>query len=563
MSFTKSRKGQQSGSAAAGLVGFITLLIVFYIIFLPPEYRAELLGESYPGSGSSGSGSSGSESDVTGDVIFSTTPGTIDYQRLDTYEYDIPSFSLFHSEEAKVISRSSNMIVKNGWFDQKNQNISFYVTDTEMLSQVELTITLNEFYGDLLVNLNGKDIFNYPAYSANPEPIPINTIDLVKGKNIIEFSVSDVGLRFWTTNKYVIQEAKITAIESDPSRSQSISQFYIAPDQGEKIEKATLKFFPDCSPNNVGYLHVYLNDRKVFSGVPDCGLLNSYDLSPSMLIIGKNKLSMKTDKGNYLIDRISLKTFLEEPIHPTYYFDLEPDLFKKEHENINRCGDIDGFCPENCDEDTDKDCCFEEYIDGYWCDIKTDLLDDRCVGFVDEESCGRCRSGYEDKRGNAPEKCKGLCGDDKDGKCPACCSILWDKDCCFELSGHQYWCEDLPTNGADFTCLSSMKFDLCKFCKSGYKGESTNPTCTYEDDDYIEKNALRSGVHIIVEFKFTERGDNKEAIFYVNGHKHGFDTREDTYTKQIDLDVEPGTNSIRLIPKSNLDIRDLVIKIKE
>ena len=43
----KNKRGQEapSGSGAATLVGIITLLFIFYILFLPPTEREQLLAE--------------------------------------------------------------------------------------------------------------------------------------------------------------------------------------------------------------------------------------------------------------------------------------------------------------------------------------------------------------------------------------------------------------------------------------------------------------------------------------------------------------------------------------
>ena len=52
----KKRNGQ-SGSGAATLVAVIALLIVLYILFLPPDVRKDLLEEESDGPGGTGTGS--------------------------------------------------------------------------------------------------------------------------------------------------------------------------------------------------------------------------------------------------------------------------------------------------------------------------------------------------------------------------------------------------------------------------------------------------------------------------------------------------------------------------
>lgn len=559
------RRAQQTGSQAAMVVGIITLLIIFYILFLPPEERDAILGDTTPGmSGSSSTGgSSGQQPSYIGDVIFRENIGRIDYQSLDSYEYDLSAINIYETQDTEVLGTQSNFMLRNGWFENKESRMEFYVEDPGQITNTMLSVTLKDVgRGSFIMTLNGEEIYNYNPSQPNLDPIEINPDMLNRGTNVVRFMVSGVGVSFWTTNQVQVESAKVVATISDTSRSESMTSFYITSDESSDIEKAVIKFFPDCRTSDAGLLTVDLNHISIFKGVPDCGILNTQAISPSRLNVGKNTLQFRTDKGSYLIDQITVKTFLEEPMQPTYYFDLDDELFKDTYEELTRCGDIDGVCPEDCNEDLDKDCCFDEYVDGYWCDIKTDYLDDRCVGHVDSGRCGVCRSGYEDESGNPPEDCEELCGDDDDGECPDGCGINLDKDCCFDRPGDQFWCEDLPTTGEDYICMDSLTYDSCKYCPTDYDGEDSNVKCE-RDKDTDDREELREGMHIILEFKFTERGDSKEAEFYINGYENGFDTREDSYRTRIDDDVEPGTNSIRLVPKSDLDIRELLIKVED
>ena len=559
MIFT-ARKGQQTGSQAAIAVGIITILIIFYILFLPPEDRAELLGttpHTSPGNGPGPSPGNGETSFEPGEIIFSTSPGKFDYQSLDHYEYDLPAFSLFHTEDSEILAEGGSFYVRKGWFDSVTKDFTFDIDDLENTDDVDLSMTLKDYSGTLTVMLNGQEVYNYEPDTNNIGPVELE--GLKSGENTLHFKVSGVGLRFWDTNQYYFENVRVTGKISDDSTSESETSFYISPDEGEDMEKATLKFNPDCTPGEVGILRVHINDRNVFKGIPDCGILNTHTLSPSMLYLGKNTINFETERGRYLIDQISIKTELEEPVQPTYYFDLDEEYFVDDPEDFERCGEIDGVCPDDCDEDVDRECCFDTYVDGYWCDIKTDFLDDRCVGQVQESSCSRCASGYEDESGDAPEVCEELCGDDDDNECPSGCGENLDKDCCFDRPGDQYWCDDLPISGVDYTCVDSVTYDSCKYCLTGYDGEDRDPDCEYDEEDAEEE--LRSGVHIEVEFKFTDKGERKEAKFFVNGYESGFDTREDTYTRRIDDFVEFGTNSLRIIPESDLDIREINIKL--
>ena len=548
------------------VVMIITLLIIFYILFLPPEDRAELLGES-AGSGGGGGGTTPSPGGPTlqepGDVIFSVTPGKLEYSSFEGYEYTVPSFTIYQTENAEIFTEAGNFYVKNGWFEKKEKSVDFRLEDIDKLSNLQLTATLSEHKGTLTITLNGRVIYDYGTDQGNIGPIELPMANLHEGTNTLTFSVSEVGLAFWTTNQYRIDSMKVTGKRLDTSRSSSRTSFYIPPDEAEDMETAKVKFYPDCTPSDVGTLTVHLNTHQVFNGIPDCGILNSHSVSPSALNLGENQLMFSTEKGRYLIDQISVDTQLKEREDPTYYFDLSRDLFEEEKEEYDRCGEIDDYCPDDCDADLDKDCCFEEYQDGFWCDVKTDYIDDRCVGRVEEDTCGRCRAGYEDDDGDIAPACEKTCGDDDDDTCPVGCDGRYDKDCCFSRSGDQYWCDDLPITGSDFICVDSVTYDSCAYCESGYDGEDRDPSCDLDRHEKDGEDVLREDYHIEVVFKFTEKGATKEALFFVNGHESGFDTRSDEYTKRIDDDIEPGSNSLRLEPKSDLDMREIQVRIEE
>ena len=70
------------------------------------------------------------------------------------------------------------------------------------------------------------------------------------------------------------------------------------------------------------------------------------------------------------------------------------------------------------------------------------------------------------------------------------------------------------------------------------------------------------GLDVLLIFRFTESRDYKEAEVWVNGKQTGFDTRESSYRKNINDLVEPGTNSIRIRPLTDLDIREIEVKFE-
>lgn len=563
----KNKRGQPKGNPAAGLIGIITLLMIFYILFLPPEERDALLNDkSSFGSGTSGSDRAISENPSSigsvseSELLIREFPGVLDYSKRNSYEYNLPAFTLISTTNAQVLESFNNFEVRNGWFDKKTKTIEFEMKDQKNTNNVLLSFITKKHKGTINIKLNGNLVYEYDIESYNPEPITLKSKYLQRD-NVLEFEVSQVGAKFWATNIYALEDVKIIGDYTDISKQESQNVFYIKDEENDNLEKATLKFSPDCTPSRVGKLEVNINGETIFYGIPDCGTLNLREFSPRVLEEGKNVVLFKADAGSYLVDLISVETELEGTKSTYYDFEMEDSYFDNVKTAEDRCGDIDGICPDRCEPYEDKDCCFEEYDSGYWCDIETSYERDRCVGYVIESTCNKCESGYEDDKGDIAEDCEDSCGDDDDNFCPTGCSAKYDKDCCFDQLGDQYWCNDLPTSGEDSICEASISSGECDDCTEGYEGEDKDPTCEPTTSGDTEEK-LKSKYDVTMKMEFMDNVEDKEADIYINGRLLHMDTRSDKWERNIDIYVETGMNSIKIVPQSKLEIKELTVDIE-
>ncbi|MBW3022146.1 hypothetical protein KY328_04430, partial [Candidatus Woesearchaeota archaeon] len=414
--------------------------------------------------------------------------------------------------------------------------------------------------GRLIIKLNGEEIFNNEIPTINIKPIQISK-NLLGNQNVLEFQVEDPGFLFWKVNEYNLEKITITGDITDISKREASGLFYVEPEERDNAEKVTLQFYPDCDIKKVGRLSVKLNQREIYAGIPDCNVLNKQDFSSSYLETGNNVLTLFAETGDYYIDNIKVDVELEEPEDYIYYFNLDEDYFYKVGDKEPVCGDIDNICPDDCDPDLDKDCCFEASDKNFWCDITPSETDDRCVGSVTFDRCKLCSSGYEDKDRDIAEACKNLCGDDNDGVCPIGCTKFADKDCCY-ASATNYWCDDVPKEtGVQGVCRESVSRDECGYCDYENK-EGQSPGCPVERADEDVEYTLKSKYDIDLKLEFVN-GENKKGEIVVNDNKFFFDTKEDSYERNLDLFVEPNFNSVKLIPKSSMDVKQLEVKLKE
>jgi hypothetical protein len=582
--FYRSRKGQTASSAAT-LVVLIAGMILLYILFLPAAEREALLQDDYTyssgtsgsdGTSSAGSGSSYEEAvialeELLGETILEESPGQIYYLSETEYEHDLSAVNLYTTTAAEVLYELDSLYVKNGIFDQLYRDVTFYIDDPDYTEDVLLSFTVAEAQGRLQILLNGETILDDELAEGSPDPLDLSSFNL-NDLNTLEFQVNEVGYAFWTTNEYQLDDLMITGDVTDISQQVSQTTFTVSDTEKYNVERARLYYYPDCYPRSVGALTIMVNNDVIYSSIPDCQQINMVEFSPSVLSAGDNHLYFKTDKGEYLIYSISVKTELEEQEYPTYYFEIDEetfiyseevdrDRFSKDYE----CGEADGYCPSGCGEDDDPDCCFEGR-NTYWCDSETTDEDYRCTGISESDTskCDYCPSGYEDDNGYAPDECEDQCGDDHDNYCPDGCSIYYDKDCCFEDDEDNFWCDEVPSYGLGSVCETSLSDDECEQCATGYQTDgSSDVDCDASSSDFVEVYEFFPGYEMYIVFSFVDDEERKNANVYVNGHKFYLDTYEEEYIRQITDYIEPGTNSIQIEPRRTLEIRTVEVIAQE
>jgi len=568
MAKNKHRRAQSAGTAGA-FIALIAGFILLYIFLLPPDIRQDLLNEN--GNPGSGTGNLPGNDDLKSlgleESALEENPGRIDYLKFNQYDHPLPAVNLYTTTSAKEKLIGDSIYIKNGVFDKEEKNISFELPDPDVVENVYLSFSLNpnrNNRGRLLIWLNNNQVYEREISGSIDKPIILSK-KLISKKNTLRFGVSSVGWRFWTTNDYELDDIRVIYDQTDYSTQSSKNTIMLTDAEKFNLEGAKLKFNPDCTPTEVGILNVKVNNHLIFSAIPDCGQLNTVEMSPSVLETGNNHVVFETERGYYLIDNINLQTDLKEMTYPVYYFDLDERLFYlyDDEDEDEECGDVDGVCPVDCPDYLDKDCCLEK-SSRYWCDIMPDNENNRCRGIAWQSDCYSCASGYEDSSGDPPEVCEDLCGDDTDDECPYGCSRLYDKDCCFDESETNYWCDDVPQYGLSNVCKAAIHLEDCENCPSGYETEEGTFTCPSTVDDRSEKAELRSKYHVWLRLKFLDDGSRKAAKVFVNGYQFYIDTTKDDFERKIDNYVEDGSNAVKIEPdRTTLDIIKMDIDVED
>lgn len=297
-------KAQPSGAAVASLIGIITIIMIFYILFLPPEERERLLAEE------------------------TITPSTSE-TRTPIEEHKLPLIHLFESEKAVVITTINPFLARKTIFgeDIKNQNIS--VSKPENIQNAVLTFQAPTRNGILEIWFNGVTIFEKRVLQETAEPIQI-PINLLHEQNVLTFKVKG---GIFESKEYLITDAKILADVLEKKRMQATTSFVVTAEEIREVDKEFLTFTPRCRETEPQKLTIKLNGKNIYAQAPPCEKENRVEIARQELKVGRNTLDFELEKGNVALENLRVKTGIyggEEYIRGTVFerFDVSRRIYR-------------------------------------------------------------------------------------------------------------------------------------------------------------------------------------------------------------------------------------------
>lgn len=307
-------------SMTALLIFIIGLVLVMYIMFLPPEDRADLLEQNR---------TYGDDDEIKEyiTILMTKEPGRLTNLAEDEVVKDLPSFNLFTRTDATSLISFDSVYIKKSLFEEQQRNISFNIDDFENTDNYILSFTAPTHRGILTMVLNGNILMSKELTTSSPGPTKLPK-DYLQNKNNLVLKVSGPGVEFWKSNEFIIENLQITADFTDKSSQENIQSFYVSEQEKDNLESFELRFVADCKASVSGPIEIYLNKRLVYNSVPDCGTkILVPEVDGSRINQGENDLLFRTEKGNYLLYGLETTFKLREPIFPTYYFQLDEDTF--------------------------------------------------------------------------------------------------------------------------------------------------------------------------------------------------------------------------------------------
>ncbi len=308
---------RRDAASAATLIMLITVLLVFYIVFLPPNVRIELLGEDTPGGvpGSSG------VKPLEGEFLLRESVGHLSVVKTDEKSINFPNFVLTETKPDILLREVNTFQIYNGWFSELRKIVPFAVPK-EGLTKIHVSFQAPTKDGVLVVGLNGAEIFRGRAQQSNLLSIDPGMLDAER--NQLTFHVEG---RFFENQEYQISDLKIIATVEEKEALISHNPFSLEESELQGLKEGKLRFFISCDEKNVGYLAVSLNGKQLYSAVPVCDDILELSVYQDYLKTGRNVLSFEGNKGVYDVNRAELLLKLKETKSFLAYFNINNQLY--------------------------------------------------------------------------------------------------------------------------------------------------------------------------------------------------------------------------------------------
>jgi len=314
----RGRHGQAFRSGAPLIVLFIGLVLILYVLFLPPADREALLSGSPGGNSGYPPAGYGDPGVVPrGEIILNKFVGTLNPLGSGRIEHPLPTTTVFTAINTQEVKFIDSLVIKQSAFS-KQESVLTFLSDPNLGRNYLLTFNVDEAQGPLIITLNGNVIFERVVTSRSPEPIRLPQ-EFLQAENTIAFYTVSPGWAFWDANGYSLRNILVSGDILDYSGATANQHFTITPDEYERLSKGVLELVPQCDPRQGGRLSVQINGRILYAGLPDCGVVLRIDVPKENLQPADNALMFISNAGSYTAERVKVVSILEEDQHPTSY----------------------------------------------------------------------------------------------------------------------------------------------------------------------------------------------------------------------------------------------------
>lgn len=299
------------------LIFLITLGMIGYILLLPEEERAALLGQE---------ATNGEEQQTATEVLLSEVPGEVTSTKSSTQTRSLEPMRLYSTTESTTETLVSSLTVSRNIIQNNYKAITFDVENLNDLESLGLLFLITESKGEMTVELNGHMIFE-GELTSNDLPLDLPVSYLQEKDNVMKISANFPGWQIFSANYYLLQDVQLlegyTVADTTSTRTFSI-------DNSEDVTSATLSYFLTCNNDLDGILTISLNNREVFSDQIFCEYLDERKLELREDYLGSlNTLKFEVTEGDYNIEEATVALKTKNRDFPKFSFDIDPDLYEE------------------------------------------------------------------------------------------------------------------------------------------------------------------------------------------------------------------------------------------
>jgi len=305
------KKSQTSAGSIAVFIVLIALFMVLYLLFVPPEERARLLGENKTNDINQDINVQG----IKTNTLLTQTPGLLKPFDEDTSKHEIDSIQLYLRNEPLIDDLATSLTISKTIFKEETKELRFNIQDLSNLNKASLFFFVGEAKGNLIINFNNIEIFNDKASGLKTITLPEGYL---KETNTLLFKVNSPS--FFGKNTYTLKDIKVRE-EFELTNTKEERTFVLS---ASETGDAELNFFAFCNQAPVGSrLRIFLNREEIFNNVLGCiSSEKNVEIKEEDLKQGTNNLLFEIDKGDFLLNDINLKVELEEGGSRTYKFSI-------------------------------------------------------------------------------------------------------------------------------------------------------------------------------------------------------------------------------------------------
>lgn len=318
-----NKKGQSANKTGL-LIILITVVLVIYILFIPPEAREGLLeGQAPPSVGDEDR--PGEQYQVIEEFL-NQRVGQLTYVSRERERYSIPAHTVSTDVEGTTIQERESLSIKRTLFDEETRSVDFSI-NKDLTEDLTLAFRVQEGRGTLTVDLNGNEIYEDRLTRGNSPPIRITKDELRDGENTITFRTSSPGITFWRANTYDLRSINIVGDVKDVSQQAAQQEIYVQPENFENIQRSRIQYVPVCDESQVSSFEIRMNNFRLFQGVPDCNVVNTIDFNPDAVFRGDNEIVTRVESGSVLVDNFELTTDFQRTQNKQYFFTVPQRYF--------------------------------------------------------------------------------------------------------------------------------------------------------------------------------------------------------------------------------------------